>query len=492
MKKIKKDNKGFTLVELLIAITIISIVISPLFANFRSSTRLNGKAKAAMDVTNMGQNIMEGLSAYTPEEIILGFGSIKEDTVTNRTNNLMLMPNEVTVTSYGEASPSGTGFAKNTAFQPSTFDSSTAASAYASSLYCSPMSATGFKPYAEYLNVKDTPHSDHKYYFYAEGVKQARGTYDLLFEMDASQVTGYSGDADHDGKIGTGETEGYNDYEEAYITNINPMFDGVYTESAAQRANVAADFISMMTVTKNVTCEDFYPHMIRNCSIDVSKDPGTGYVTITLTERYTLSGSFTAASGDYVNESTDFSSATPTVTLTPTVVFDGATYKQAPREIYVYYMGNYSSAYALILDSFNIHNPDDVEFALHLMRISSSETNAANEASYVAQVDIYDDAKAMDIYSNLRDDLTKTAEQNATNRENWSRSILKWQGHTVANSSASHADELLEVYHESGGVRTEVINRIYAVKMYVYESGAAAANFPEDMRLTEFDGSTMQ
>ena len=35
MKKIKKDNSGFTLVELLIAMAIIAIVLTPLYSNFR-------------------------------------------------------------------------------------------------------------------------------------------------------------------------------------------------------------------------------------------------------------------------------------------------------------------------------------------------------------------------------------------------------------------------------------------------------------------------
>ena len=68
-KRIRKDNRGFTLVELLIAMAIIAIVLTPLYSNFRQSTYLNGKAKKAMDATNMASDIMEGIAAYEPEDI---------------------------------------------------------------------------------------------------------------------------------------------------------------------------------------------------------------------------------------------------------------------------------------------------------------------------------------------------------------------------------------------------------------------------------------
>ena len=70
-----KNNKGFTLTELIIAVAVLGIVISPLVANFIQSARINKKARISLNATNMAQDIMEGASAYTAEEFVEMFES---------------------------------------------------------------------------------------------------------------------------------------------------------------------------------------------------------------------------------------------------------------------------------------------------------------------------------------------------------------------------------------------------------------------------------
>lgn len=498
MKKIKKDNSGFTLVELLIAIAIIAIVLTPLFSNFRQSTYLNGKAKTAMDATNMASNIMEGLSAYTPEEIILGFyssDSVSGNVIAGRQNTLNIMPNEVTVTGYGDATFDGTNFAKG--FQ--TFYNGTYATDYLAAQYAQELVSPVPKPSMEYLKLKES--SDGKYYFYAEGVTQSRGTYDIVVELDASYSTGFSGDANGNGTIELStESVGYNDYESAQITNINPLFDGVYTEGASQRQNAAAAFLSRKTnAAKNILEEELYPYMSRTLTLNIVKDPSTGLATITVDEEYQITANqFTTASGVWVDFANDFSGASMTYTLPSVTVFDGNVYKQAPREIYIYYMGNYKSVSGHCLDNFVINNDDHVPVNIHLMRIKTAETTSDLEAGYRSRLDINEtgshtaDDFGTVIYSNLRDNVAMTAEQNAANRSDFSRCMLYINGTWVPNSSAALAGLSKEILHENGGVRTDVEDRIYSVKMYVYEEGAAANGFPADDLITEFDGSSMQ
>lgn len=498
MKKIKKDNSGFTLVELLIAIAIIAIVLTPLYSNFRQSTYLNGKAKKAMDATNMASNIMEGLSAYTPEEIILGFysnDSLSGNAIAERHNTLNIMPNEVTVTGYGDATFDGTNFAKG--FK--TFENGTYTTDYSTAQYAQELVTPVPQPSMEYLKLKES--SNGKYYFYAEGVTQARGTYDIIIALDASEETGFSGDINGNGKIESAtETVGYNDYESAQITNINPLFDGVYTEGASQRQNAAAAFLSRKTnASKNISEEDLYKQMARRLTVNVVKDPSTGLVTITVDEEYEIiSNYFNTDSGVSVDFANDFSGASTTYSLPTTTVFDGNVYKQAPREIYIYYIGNYSSVMGRYLDGFYINNDDHVPVNIHLMRIKTSETTNALEANYRSRLEINEagSVTASDfgtvLYSNLRDNITLTAEQNATNREDYSRCMTYINGTWVPNASSSYADVCASVIHENGGVRTDVEDRIYSVKMYVYEEGAAASGFQAEDLITEFDGSSMQ
>lgn len=62
-------NAGFSLVELLIAVTIMAIIVIPLLHMFVTSTRINVKSRQTLRATTVAQDIMEGLKAYSLEEV---------------------------------------------------------------------------------------------------------------------------------------------------------------------------------------------------------------------------------------------------------------------------------------------------------------------------------------------------------------------------------------------------------------------------------------
>lgn len=67
-RKLNKDA-GFSLLELLIAVVILAIIVIPLLNLFLSSNKLNIKSRQTLRATTAAQDIMEGLKAYNMEEI---------------------------------------------------------------------------------------------------------------------------------------------------------------------------------------------------------------------------------------------------------------------------------------------------------------------------------------------------------------------------------------------------------------------------------------
>lgn len=68
MKK-RSDNRGFTLVEIIIAVAILAIAITPLVANFIQSSNLNLKGRQTLNAMNLAQDMMEGISGSTAEDV---------------------------------------------------------------------------------------------------------------------------------------------------------------------------------------------------------------------------------------------------------------------------------------------------------------------------------------------------------------------------------------------------------------------------------------
>ena len=53
----KKNNRGFSLIELLVSVTILAIIVIPLMHSFITAVRTNEKAKRTLNATTAGQNL---------------------------------------------------------------------------------------------------------------------------------------------------------------------------------------------------------------------------------------------------------------------------------------------------------------------------------------------------------------------------------------------------------------------------------------------------
>lgn len=59
---VEKNNKGFSLIELLVAIALFAIIIIPVFSSFITSAKINRDARQIMMQTDIAQTLMEGFA----------------------------------------------------------------------------------------------------------------------------------------------------------------------------------------------------------------------------------------------------------------------------------------------------------------------------------------------------------------------------------------------------------------------------------------------
>ena len=73
------NNAGFSLPEIIVAMLIVGIVITPLLTNFAVTAHVNAKSLKTKDVTDYAEQIIETLQSYTPDEVDEQFGSDKAE-----------------------------------------------------------------------------------------------------------------------------------------------------------------------------------------------------------------------------------------------------------------------------------------------------------------------------------------------------------------------------------------------------------------------------
>jgi len=69
IKKLKKTNSGFSLLEILLAVVLLAIVVTPLIQTIYTSMSLNKKSRIQMGATDVGQSLVEYFESQTCDEI---------------------------------------------------------------------------------------------------------------------------------------------------------------------------------------------------------------------------------------------------------------------------------------------------------------------------------------------------------------------------------------------------------------------------------------
>lgn len=399
MRESNTNNKGFSLVEMLVAITILVIVVAPLSQVLISSSKVNQKTKKTMSATEMAQNMFEGMESKGAEDAIIELSS------------LAAYSSNVTLDKKESIIPGGMSYEDIGEFTIST-DPSTGAEVISKS-----GSAGGTFVKSKVLDSTTGKYrckgfeeaNDDKYMFWIKGLKQQETYYDVTITMDASEYdTSYTPDPSDPNSI---------DYVTVpTISNVNTAYDGMYVEGTLALNNVVTGEYSAKQIVVGVSDADILRDLKRTYTIDI-KDVGAAgspQIVANISKNYEYKNTTQLASG-YDGKYFEGEEC----------IFDSSASGSAPRSLFIYYTPNYNSTSTgdNALDHFVINNTADVDVNVYIIRMQQNLSNAEalgnvteydKEQYYAASVYINESVNISnlstintEIRTNLDDNITK-------------------------------------------------------------------------------------
>ena len=448
------DNSGFTLVELLIAIVILAIIVVPLLHTFVTAARTNMKARTNLRVTTAAQDIMEGLKADTIEELSYQFNYPNIDATANplfkKENEFHIIRRSLITGDIREVlkdvDPTG-----NVTYIPVKRYGEGGALTKAD-VTASTYSENSGIDYEFLGSEGDTG----VYYFTMEDVTLQSATFDALIELDATRY-----------RSGGSATELHNDEEVVDIMEMSNVYDAFYVEEEAEVDKVL-QYMNIMQSEYTIARADLQ----RTITVDV-KQSAVGANTVTKVETTCHYKASHAGYSDYEYTSPD-----------KQTIFDNSSSKRELQDIYLFYFPVYESG----KDEIIFNNNDKVPVTLHITKQepTSALDLMAKEMNYHCRLSINEPGSTLaSAVTILRTNLDTNLYQIYFPTPLAEISGIEYLFN--ATTTDRPALEAAGRYEDmSGSVKKD---RIFDVKVHIYENGASANGFPEEQRLVTISGS---
>lgn len=457
----KKKNEGFTLVELVIAIVILAIAVSPLLSNFIQSSKMNLKSRKQLNALNLAQDIMEGMSQYTAQENANYFflASVSDNSILA---DKRVLPSGTTVTS---CSGQVTTVSNNTLTNIST-----------------PM-----------------PNDWTKFVYTVSGIQTATGNYnnyDVTITIDSTSI---STNVDAGNKTPQEIAEEINGKEYANIYHVDQYFDAVDTIKADEE-ELAYSNLRQNSTIPSTPLTDFVGKVGRTISINFTNagtDAAPDYAVEVVTTYKVLdtaksSLGFTGTHAD--DSSTTFIERSGNLSKAESNIM--------PRSIYLYFEG-LSGASSTNREKIEINNTTNQPVTVYLIRnvdpatltqpsVITFNNNYACDV-YVSSKESTDPSALtvdnVEIVSNLRSNLLYddnkrvykegtlekldgiTDAEVASTHYSRARSLIYYNDDSTAiGDSVSKGNDFYEKYVFDGYRRTQK-DVLYDVKIEIRENG---------------------
>lgn len=518
--KRKRDNRGMTLLEVILAVAIFSIAAMVLFRSFVTSGRINRKSNLYLEATSTAQNVMEEIKAKTFTELAAAFlypidrtdGScrfsfLEADKALIATGELGIKEVLLDNGEYKDVRPYRESDGEDT-----------------SKVTASVISKDGGATYL--LNPRTKGENASRYYFQMTNVTNLHETFDVLAEFDGSSTSGYKKDSilDEDQK---------NDYLMPNIakldtrTNAFLIMEKMWDENAMKTMTAN----QLITATKMwndageeyqashplpqtaLTTEEVYGQTKRILTIKLEQSGGV----VTAKAKYTLcaydykkeGGTELESMGicpcggqnvDIENPEDRISGCFCTYESAYTTFYSSEADADL-KSVYAFYYPNYNSTGSTDpLDVIEFDNNINLPVKLYVtkQREESQELpTSTQERRYRMALNVYEQPESnwntnpglfrsnTILRTNLDYDISDP--ENAESRPKISQMRLTFQDSRLHRKVTGNSAK--SVLSLNGLDDKKAEDRIYSVKVSVYKAGAAAKNFPEDELIATLDGA---
>ncbi|WP_455721960.1 type IV pilus modification PilV family protein [Agathobacter sp.] len=471
MRKLRDDDRGITLVELIVSIAILAIIVLPFLNSFVTAARTNAKSRNELNATHLAENIMEGIEKNSMKSLAYQFNYPAEgfdiadgfDMSGNGSNSQELL---LDTDAGGKSVYSSAVKLENVGGGIADAEKD---SHITSSIHKKDTTAT-INDTNKWNFVEND--STHKYYFYMTNVKSGTKNYNALVTMDAR-----SDEAKESGKTDGKRTE-YNKDAVADMSAMDFDHDAIATDKTLFES-LKNDLKNDNLVTDSFSEDDVKK---RTITIDIENTTST---KVSVSYSYKIKGK----DGNEITFPDVNSAKKANYT---SIVFDNTTdtVNHDLRNIYLfynpwYYTATESSASTTARDNIIINNSNNVECTVSLVKQKKDKISNLSvlEGKYNVIVNLVEP----DNKSGSSKACVTIASNFETNLGSPNTSMSHKQALYQYNGDSTQAQ--IERIQTRNLTKDTVSDRIYDVRVDIYESKVDISKLSTEKPVVSLTGS---
>lgn|GEM_PF-6997429 len=446
VKKIMKSDKGFTLVEIIIAIAVLAIIIIPVMRLFSGSFNMNIISRRRMNATVVAEDLMESVKANDAEALAYKFSyPIVADAETGADVNKFDIIRNSMIPDFTDE-------------------------------YVTPLKKTGERSYeamaanatgSSIESSDDGTHytfknsADGKYYYYVHSITNngTKEEYDALISVDASFY-----------RKNGGAIEEYNAQELVDVATVKGDGTASYMINSTQEEPI----LDALQSKGNLAYGASYPgltndNLFRTFNFKITK---TGSIETVVLD-YEYAAKVTGYDDMIITDSVD--------------LYQGNADAIPFENLFFFYTPNYYSKAGNIHDVINVENINDVKCNVYIVKQETTSATSLQIAESLYKVTVSVKESTMKDESDTRIRTNIDTNLAAAYIESLSPDIL--QGNFVYNNISGMKDRLVTSLANATSK-----DRYYDVSVKIYKSeDVSSLTFPEDKDVIyELKGTTQE